>query len=158
MGGWVIRLCKKPAWGRKFPPLEPPAFSIVFYVNKQYSRAIYTFLLEQHGPRAPEYCITVCKVRAYCFTKNYFSLLHCRYSTEFSLQLSPLTVLSARIGYVFCGTLIVQIELSLCLGGQSTKAYSNRHACLSVCVCVCVCVCVFVCVCFHLERSLRTTR
>ena len=22
--GWVIRLCKKPAWGRKFPPLEPP--------------------------------------------------------------------------------------------------------------------------------------
>ena len=25
VGGLVIRLCKKPAWGRKFPPLEPPA-------------------------------------------------------------------------------------------------------------------------------------
>ena len=24
VGGWVIRLCKKPGWGRKFPPLEPP--------------------------------------------------------------------------------------------------------------------------------------
>ena len=23
--GWVLRLCKKPAWDRKFPPLEPPA-------------------------------------------------------------------------------------------------------------------------------------
>ena len=23
-GGWVMGLCKKPAWGRKFPPLAPP--------------------------------------------------------------------------------------------------------------------------------------
>ena len=24
VGGWVISLCKKPAWGHKFLPLEPP--------------------------------------------------------------------------------------------------------------------------------------
>ena len=23
-GGWVMGLCKKPAWGRQFPPLAPP--------------------------------------------------------------------------------------------------------------------------------------
>ena len=29
MGGWVIKLCKKLAWGRKFPPLEPPRSSLL---------------------------------------------------------------------------------------------------------------------------------
>ena len=24
VGGWVMGLCKKPAWGRKFPPLASP--------------------------------------------------------------------------------------------------------------------------------------
>ena len=29
VGRWVIRLCKL-AWGRKFPPLEPPEFATNF--------------------------------------------------------------------------------------------------------------------------------
>ena len=48
------------------------------------------------GPWALEYCITVCKAWC-CSAENYFSFycINCHYSTELSLQLSPLTVLSA---------------------------------------------------------------
>ena len=27
VGGWVMGLCKKPAWGRRFPPLAPPEYN-----------------------------------------------------------------------------------------------------------------------------------
>ena len=33
VGWWVLGLCKKPAWGRKFPPLEPPAQDIVIMLT-----------------------------------------------------------------------------------------------------------------------------
>ena len=40
--GWVLGLCKKPAWGRKFPPLEPP--DPKYFLNGVFIYALPEFL------------------------------------------------------------------------------------------------------------------